>query len=237
MARAWRLGRSRVTHEPDSSRDPRRQLIIGVGVAYLAAWAVGVGFGLLVKWAGAWDLGAAWERDVLTWSHHTLPGWLDAVMLAVPYVGTNLTILPIIFVAALLLWKKYRRPDIALHLVVVCLGSLSLNPTMKYLLARPRPALFPQRGLFQWSAYPSGHVILTPALYFTLSLLLYRAYGWRWPFVASVLIILLTAYSRLYLSVHWPTDLIGGVLIGLTWLVGTWRAFHRYTLETADPAA
>jgi membrane-associated phospholipid phosphatase len=40
--------------------------------------------------------------------------------------------------------------------------------------------------------------------------------------------VLVTSYSRLYLAVHWPTDLLGGLLIGLAWLMGTWWAFERY---------
>jgi undecaprenyl-diphosphatase len=80
--------------------------------------------------------------------------------------------------------------------------------------------------MYNWASYPSGHAILTVALYFTLALMLRRARGWRWPFVVAPLIVLLTCYSRLYLSVHWPTDLIGGVLIGVVWLLGTWYAFR-----------
>lgn len=190
---------------------------------------MGLAFALYLVSTGTWGGGASWERDVLRWYNaHPLPGWADSFMLAMPYVGTNLTILPIIIVAGLVLWRKYDQGIVAVHLFIVSIGSLSLNPTMKYLTARPRPDLFPLRGMWTWASYPSGHVILTPALYFTLALMLYYRYRWRWPFAAAAAIVILTGWSRLYLSVHWPTDLVGGVLIGVTWLVGSWRAFARY---------
>ena len=197
--------------------------------AYVAAWLTGIGFGYLLARTDSWRLGAAWERYVLTWMHdRPLPYLLDQLMLAMPYLGTNLTMLPLIIAVGLLLWLKYHQRLIAIHLLVVSIGSLSLNPTMKYLLNRPRPALFPLRGMWTWASYPSGHLILTTALYFTVSLMLQRTFGWRWPYAASVVVILLTAYSRVYLAVHWPTDMIGGLLIGIVWLVGTWTAFARY---------
>ena len=215
------------------ARHPRRQLAIDVGLGYLAAWVVGVLFGLALKQTSGWTNGAGWEREVLAWFHeHPLPFWLDRVMLAAPYFGTNLTILPLMIVVGLVLWRKFDQPLIAVHLLIVSIGSLSLNPAMKYLLDRPRPALYPLRGMWTWASYPSGHVILTPALYFTLSLMLQRHFGWRWPFLVSALIIFVTAYSRLYLSVHWPTDLVGGLLIGFTWLIGSWRGFSRYRIAT-----
>lgn len=196
-------------------------------LAYVAAWAVGIGFGLLLRAAGAWN-GAAWERDVLRWFHdRPLPWLFDRMMLAAPLFGTNLTILPAMLIVGWWLWKERREPVLGAHLVVVAVGSLSLNPTMKYLLDRDRPSLFPLRGMYNWASYPSGHAILTVALYFTLALMLRRARGWRWPFLVAPLIVLLTCYSRLYLSVHWPTDLIGGMLIGIVWLFGTWYAFTR----------
>ena len=200
--------------------------MLRVLLAYVAAWAVGIGFGLLLRAEGTWN-GAAWERDVLRWFHdRPLPWLFDRMMLAAPLFGTNLTILPAMLIVGWWLWKERREPVLGAHLVVVAAGSLSLNPTMKYLLDRDRPSLFPLRGMYNWASYPSGHAILTVALYFTLALMLRRARGWRWPFVVAPLIVLLTCYSRLYLSVHWPTDLIGGVLIGIVWLLGTWYAFR-----------
>lgn len=212
----------------------KQRLALDVGVAYVAAWVTGLGFGLAVRATGTWQLGASWERGTLRWMHeHPLPWMLDQLMLVMPYFGTNLTILPLMIVVALVIWKRFGHPLIAAHLLLVCVGSLSINIFMKHLLVRPRPAFYPLRGMFAWASYPSGHLILTPALYLTASLLLHRLRGWRWPFVVTSFITVLTAYSRLYLSVHWPTDLVGGLLIGLTWLLATWRAFESYRRRAA----
>ncbi len=202
-------------------------------MGYLGAWGVGAGFGWLLSRTSTWEHGAAWEREWLTVLHnHPLPPWLDQVTLWMPYLGTNLTILPLALVVAPIIWKKYGNPLLAIHFLVLCLGSLSLNPAMKTLLNRPRPDLFPLRGMWTWASYPSGHMILTTALYFTLSMFAWKTRRWWWPFPLSALIVLATGYSRIYLSVHWPTDLIGGLLIGITWLLVTWNAFARYRAAT-----
>ena len=195
-------------------------------VAYVSAWGLGIGFGFLLRALGIWG-GADWERATLRWFHdRPLPHWLDAMMLAAPLFGTNLTVLPAMLIVGWWLWKERREPVLGAHLLVVAVGSLSLNPTMKYLLDRDRPSLYPLRGMYNWASYPSGHAILTVALYFTLALMLKRARGWWWPFAVAPLVVFLTCYSRLYLSVHWPTDLLGGLLIGIVWLFGTWYAFR-----------
>ncbi len=203
--------------------------MLHVLAAYVAAWLVGIGFGFALSRTNGWRTGAPWERATLQWFHERpLSEWLDQGMLATPYMGTNLTILPLMIVVGLLLWRKLGKPRPAIHLLVVSIGSLSLNPTMKHILDRPRPALYPARGMWTWASYPSGHIILTTALYLTISTMLLRTRGWKWPFAASGAIIFITGYSRLYLQVHWPTDLIGGALIGIVWLVGTWTAFKGY---------
>ena len=189
---------------------------------------MGISFGYGLKGTRSWERGAAWERSLLRAVHDELPRWLDQVMIGSVYIGTNLVLLPAMLVLGVWLWRVKRVPLVAIHLVIVCLGALSMNGTMKYLLSRERPTLFPQRGLYAWASYPSGHVILTTSLYFTVALLLWRARGWRWPFAAAAFIVALTCYSRLYLSVHWPTDLIGGMLVGVVWLTLSWTAFTNF---------
>lgn len=211
-----------------------RRLALELAIGYAAAWGVGLAYGYILKQGSGWRTGAQWERSMLTWANaHPLPGWLDQIMLFTPYLGTNLTILPLVIVIGLVLWRKYDMPALAAHLVLLCVGMLSMNPTMKALLARPRPDLFPLRGLYSWASYPSGHMILVTALYFTLALLLYRWKGWLWPFAVAAFVVVLSGYSRVYLAVHWPTDLIGGCLMGIVWLLATWRAFSRFQSTTA----
>ena len=223
---------------PPGERLERRRLAIDLALAYLAAWLVGVAFGGALRATASWKGGFAWEVDVLRWFHdHQVAGVLDQAMLLAPYTGTNLTILPLMLVLCPWLWKKKGQPLVALQLMVVSVGSLSLNPTMKDLLGRDRPSLFPLRGLYNWASYPSGHAILTTALYFTVAILLHRSRGWRWPYAVAAGVVLLNCTSRLYLAVHWPTDLIGGLLIGGTWLWLTWRAFARQGAVKTHPIA
>jgi membrane-associated phospholipid phosphatase len=200
----------------------------GIAAAYAASWAIGVGFGYGLKGTHSWDQGARWEHTVLHAFHHSAPVWFDVAMRGSVYLGTNLVILPAMLALGLWLWRVKHTPLTAVHLLVVCIGALSMNGTMKWLLSRDRPRLFPLRGLYAWASYPSGHLILTTSLYFTAALMLRRARGWRWPFAVAVFMVLVTCYSRMYLAVHWPTDLVGGILIGVVWLIGSWKAFTSF---------
>ena len=197
-------------------------------MAYAAAWVMGISFGYALKSTHWWDTGAPWEYAVLRAFHQPTPAWFDAAMRGSVYLGTNLVILPAMVLLGLWLWRVKHTPLTGFHLLVVCVGALSMNGAMKWLLSRDRPTIFPPRGLYAWASFPSGHLILTTSLYFTAALMLQRTRGWQWPFVGAAGMVLVTCYSRLYLSVHWPTDLIGGILIGVVWLVGSWKAFTSY---------
>jgi undecaprenyl-diphosphatase len=147
------------------------------------------------------------------------------VFLALPWLGTNLTLLPITAVVALWLWRKKARGDLALHLMVTVVGSLILNAVLKDVFNRPRPELWPHRGQYQWAAFPSGHAIAGIAVYFTGARMLHQAREWRWPFMLATAVLIVNLYSRLYLGVHWPTDVLGGIVAGVAWLGATQYAF------------
>ena len=209
-----------------------------IAAGYAMAFLAGMAFARLLHTYGDWHDGLAWERAVLRAAHVQLPNWLDAIMIAMPWLGTNWTLLPLTTLIVVWLLRQ-RRVHEAVYLAVVQLGSNSLNPAVKFLYERERPDIIPRRGWYDWAAYPSGHAIASIAVLITLALVLYRVKGWRWPAYVIAPLLVISLFSRIYLGVHWPTDVIGGVLMGLTWLGFTYFAFRedrRRSAAVPEPA-
>lgn len=194
---------------------------------YALAFLIGMAFARWLHSYGDWHDGLAWERGFLRAVHVELPGWIDAVLVAMPWLGTNITLLPLTLGTVLWLVFRKRRYHDAVYLAVVQIGSNTLNPAVKFLYERERPDIIPRRGWYDWAAYPSGHAIASSAVLITLAIVLYRVKGWRWPGFAIAPLLAISLFSRVYLGVHWPTDVIGGVLIGGVWLGFTYFAFRE----------
>lgn len=202
----------------------RWQMIVA---GYAFSILTGMGFARWLHSYGDWSQGFAWERALMRAVHVELPNWLDAIMVALPWFGTNLTLLPLTVITVLWLVFRKKRYHEAVQIAVVQIGSTSLNPAIKFLYDRERPDIIPRRGWYDWAAYPSGHAVASIAVLITLAVVLYRVQGWRWPAYVIAPLLLVSLVSRIYLGVHWPTDVIGGVLIGSVWLAFTYFAFRE----------
>jgi membrane-associated phospholipid phosphatase len=193
---------------------------------FVLAFAVGMASAEITKSFGDWNHGFQWEANLMLWLHRPLPAWLDFIVLTTPWFGTNLTLIPVIVALSWWLWRRWDRPDLTAQLIAVQVGSYLLNPSLKALYARERPSLFERRGWYAWSSFPSGHAIASVSVLLTVAIVIYRAKGWRWPFCVIVPIVLASVYSRIYLGVHWPTDVFAGSGVGAVWLAVTVYAFR-----------
>ena len=198
-------------------------------LAFASAFAVGIGTAWIIQATGTWLDGAAWEHRLLAFAQTTVSALLDPLFFLLPFIGTNYTLLPFVFAVALYLWWRGEHMT-SVHLIVVQLGSLLLNVVLKTMLARPRPVDYNPRGQHGLAAYPSGHSIAVTSVLITVAWLIHRHGKGTWGYWVVGFIFIANNWSRVYLGVHWPTDVIGGVLVGGAWLLGTlwvFRPLHR----------
>jgi undecaprenyl-diphosphatase len=120
---------------------------------------------------------------------------------------------------AFLLLRRWKRPADDIALLVIAAGSAVLPIVTKLIVARPRPTIDHLSHLTSLS-FPSEHTTQAAAVYLTIAIMLSKGLnrGWReLVIVVAVLIALAVAWSRVYLGVHYPTDVTAGLLLGWGW--------------------
>ena len=186
-----------------------------------AALAIG-GTYLFAELAGHVTSGRTQVFDdaVLRWIfEHRVP-WLEPVMLEITFLGTGSVVITLVAVSGMFLWLSNHKYS-ALLLFVATAGSIILNNLLKVGFGRPRPQIFDWgTNVVSWS-FPSGHAMSAAVVYGTVAYLaarLQRRHLHRvLTMLAAAFLILLISASRLYLGVHYPSDVIAGVVIGLAW--------------------
>jgi undecaprenyl-diphosphatase len=161
------------------------------------------------------------DRSLLLWFNHQAHPRLDMAALELTALGSAWVTGFVAVVASLFLWQTRHRYSMAL-LWVALGGGWLLNFVLKTLFDRPRPDLFEWRVPFAGvSSYPSGHAMSAMVLYATLAYLIVRLEPTRAlrRLTLGVFggVVLLVGLSRVYLGVHYPSDVLGGFLVGFAW--------------------
>ncbi len=172
------------------------------------------------------------DRAVLSWIDEHTPDWLDGSILYVTTLGDFEVILPLLVVATYFFYRKGARIS-AMLLPISTLGGIVLTETLKRVFERTRPEFIDSVYSAPGYSFPSGHAAFAVGFYGTLTLLLaWRLTGFRrWSVaVAGVTLILLIGFSRLYLGVHYPTDILAGFLAAPLWVGTVGLAFFLYRL-------
>ena len=161
------------------------------------------------------------DRAVLLWIYAHSPEWLDGPMRLVTALGYGQVVLPLLAAVVLAFYLKGWKLA-AILLVVSTTGGSLLTAVLKAVFGRARPELFESGYAASFYSFPSGHATVAVGFYGALTLILaYRLRGFaRWAVVAcGVSLVLLIGYSRLYLGVHYPTDVLAGFLAAPLWVI------------------
>ncbi|MDJ0570587.1 MAG: phosphatase PAP2 family protein [Pleurocapsa sp. MO_192.B19] len=161
----------------------------------------------------------AFDKTILLWIHSFANPTLDGVMRFITRLNDPSTVTVIAVVTlGILLWRHYYSE--AQIFIINCLGGVVLSYGLKSLFGKVRPALW-QSAIKDLSfSYPSGHALGSTVLYGFIAYLVATRYPQFSLFIYTVVVCLIGAIglSRLYLGVHWPTDIVGGYGIGFLWL-------------------
>jgi undecaprenyl-diphosphatase len=158
------------------------------------------------------------------------PIWFEEMMRDFTAMGsTGVLTLMVLAIAGFL--AMTRKGNSALFVLAAVIGGTLLSQTMKWAYARPRPDLVPHGAEVYSASFPSGHSMMSAVVYLTLGALLARTQQGRvvkaYVLFVAVVVTVLVGISRVYLGVHWPTDVLAGWALGgvwalLCWLVMTW---------------
>lgn len=175
------------------------------------------------------------DQAIQSWVHGFTRPWLTDVMSGLSWIGSPLVLTPAVTIAAGWLWWRGRKDD-AVFVAAATLGALALDDVMKLHFKRLRPDL-PWAFVHEHSfSFPSGHSVLAMVLY---GVIVYKAQDKlrsKWAkaalMAAAFLMVAGIGVSRVYLGVHYPSDVEGGYFVGAVWLAAVigsdlWVEGHR----------
>jgi len=202
-------------------------LVSGAVIAIVFTWA----FSEIAERVRAGST-QGFDDTVMRWmGAHQVKG-VQTAMLEITSLGTGTVVGMIVLVAGMFLWLNQHKHS-AILLMAATLGGLVLDNLLKIGFNRPRPQIFKWGTYAVSSSFPSGHAMSSVIVYGTVAYLAARLQR----NVASRILtmgfagfmILAICSSRLYLGVHYPSDVLAGVVIGLAW-----AAFCMAVLEAAQ---
>ncbi|TCT08233.1 phosphatase PAP2 family protein [Aquabacter spiritensis] len=162
------------------------------------------------------------------------PRWMEEAVRDITALGGT-TILTLVTLAVLIYLLLIHKRLTALMVFVSVAGGTVLSSALKWGFARPRPDLVPHGMEVYTSSFPSGHSTMSAVVYLTLGALLARSQPRQrvkvFLLVLAACVTVIVGVSRVYLGVHWPTDVLGGWALGagwacLCWLILLWLQMH-----------
>jgi membrane-associated phospholipid phosphatase len=211
-------------------REPRFRAQVALAVLFAAALAT---FAHLVEDYLTGDPIVRWDVEFSRWLHvHSSANLVS--LFKIVTIGGNVAFLAILTVAVAVYLLRRGRLDDATLLCAAAFGIVVLNTVLKLVFHRPRPELAYVH--LDTYSFPSGHAAGSAAVYAVVFYLLARGGARRWHIacaVGYVALILAIGFSRLYLEVHYLSDVLAGISLGAAW-ASAWLFIHEIRPEATS---
>ena len=167
------------------------------------------------------------------------PAWVTSALLDITALGgpTVIALVVLGVIGFLLLQTRYWT---AFFIFVTALSGEAVSFAMKSVFSRPRPALAPHLREAFSSSFPSGHAMQSAIIYLTLGAMLMRITEGRLTKIycctVAMLLTFLVGVSRVWLGVHYPTDVLAGWIVGLFWASISWLTAQHYEVRAGIKA-
>lgn len=182
----------------------------------LCSWLIFIGVSI------AFEAGflSSFDRQAELRVHTTAPPDLSGLMNALSFLGSSWSVAALALGCAGFCLAQNARWGAAF--VVACpAGASLLDAAFKQVMHRHRPHLWPHAAVLNSYSFPSGHATLNTAFFTGATFMVWRLIGPRagWgATAASVVLVAGIGFSRIYLGVHWPSDVGAGFALGLGWV-------------------
>lgn len=172
------------------------------------------------------------DRAILLSIHQWASPQLDNLMITLTRLGDPEWVI-VVVIATLVWFGLKRRYSQVVMFTIALAGAFVLNTGMKLIFAKPRPELWPRLIPETSFSFPSGHALGSMVLYGVLAYLLSRLFPQKSMIFYGISAVVIGAIglSRLYLGVHWPTDIFAGYGIGFLWVMMN-IAFFNWQTQT-----
>ncbi len=183
----------------------------------------------LIAFQMRWSIFCAFDTALLSVAAAHRSDILDQLFRGITWLGSLYVLIPsAIALVCLLAYRRYRLE--AILLTVGLSGATLLAHISKQILARPRPELYPPLIEIPVSySFPSAHVTQATAFFLCLFLVVRRTSpDWKFPVACTaVLLVTCVAVSRVYLQVHFPSDTLAGLFLGVLWVSAIYKLMLR----------
>lgn len=171
------------------------------------------------------------DHSALSWMHSRRTPLLDDIFIAITWIGSAFVLLPASVVVTVNLVKKGRWLEVWL-LGLGLIGAMLMTQAAKTVFSRPRPELFDPLVTMpaSWS-FPSGHATQIVAFALCLVLIVYPSSSpalRRFITLAGILMATGVGFSRIYLQVHYPSDVLAGGMLAILWVAGLYTLLRGF---------